>query len=445
MRVLLINSPYNKEEKIRKYRRVWPPVELLNISALLKERGIESNILDLNATPISMNKLQNVAKNYDKIFVSSEGIDRWQCPKLKVDEFVSIAKNLSERNEVYIMGPTVSAFPREFLVKTGARAAIIGEPELTVVEIVNKGLNEGIEGLYFIKNGKEYFKPRKTLLDLNKLPPLTYEKLPLKKYKYELMGENFFLFEASRGCPYACKFCAKNLMYNFGYRIKKAEKVVEDILDAYNRGVRNGYFIDLEFNVNIEESKKNVRRICKLLREERVDFKWACQTRVDSVNFDILKEMKRGGCDLIHFGIESGSERIMGMNGKLITKRQILQAIEACKKLGIRTVGFFMFGFFGEKLKDMLETIKFATSLDLTYASFNIATPYPGSEFYEMVKDELENFEYYDKEVKIEVIKKVISLAYKKFYLRPKLLKTLALTPKILDSINLFLSFSKEE
>jgi len=445
VKVLLINSPYGNKEKLRRYRRVWPPLELLNISALMEERGIESDIIDLNATPLNLKTLEKISESYDKIFVNSDAIDRWQCPKTDIKEFISISKTLSKNNEVYIMGPAVSAFPHKLLIETNSKAAIVGEPELSALEISTKGLRKEIEGIHFIKGKKIFYKPRKNLLDLNKIPPLPYEKLPIKKYRYELMGENFFLFEASRGCPYSCKFCAKRLMYGFGHRIKKWKNVVRDIEMAFEYGIRNGYFIDLEFNLNTRESKKNVKKICKALQQKKIDFNWACQTRVDCVDFEILKEMKKAGCNLIHFGIESGSERIMKINGKAINKQQVIDAVNACSKLGIRTVGFFMFGYLNEKLKDMIETINFATKLRLTYASFNIATPYPGSEFYEIVKNDIKNLEYYDKEVKIEIIKKVISLAYKKFYFRPKVLKTLFLTPNALDSINLFLSFSKEE
>jgi radical SAM superfamily enzyme YgiQ (UPF0313 family) len=445
MKVLLINSPYGKLEKIRKYKRVWPPLELVNISALLEKEGIESDIIDLNTNPLNFGTLRKISENYDKVFITSEGIDRWQCPKTDIKEFISISRMLSKGSEVYIMGPSVSSFPNKFLIETRARAAIIGEPELTVVEIATKNKIEDIDGIYTIRNGKILYKPRMTFLDLNNLPLLPYEKLTLKRYKYELMGDNFFLFESSRGCPYNCKFCAKNVMYGFGYRMKKADLVVRDIERAYELGIRNGYFIDLEFNVNTRENRKNVKKICKLLKEKRIDFKWACQTRVDSVDIEILKEMKKAGCDLIHFGIESGSERIMRLNGKGITRDQVIKAINSANKLGIRTVGFFMFGYIGEKLKDMIDTIDFASKLNLTYASFNIATPYPGSQFYEMVKDEIKNLEYYDKEVSIENIKRIISLAYRRFYFRPKSLKTLFLTPNILDSIELFLDFSREE
>ncbi len=443
MKVLLVNPSYEypvvKTKGIKRFGRIWPPLELLNIASLLLQKGIEVDILDANALKIENKKVVKIGKKYDKVFITSSPLDRWQCPFFDLRNFEEISKDLSEFTDVYLMGFYPSLNPKQFIERTKAKGVIVGEPELSVLEILEGKKN--VEGVY--SNGR--FIPRKNFLDLNSLPILPYEKLPLKMYKYELLDKNFFLFEASRGCPYNCFFCAKNVMYS-NYRIKNAENVIKDIDEAYKKHkIKNGYFIDLEFNTKLNE--KNVEKISLYLKERKYDFKWACQTRVDTVNYDILKKMKLGGCDLIHFGIESGSARIMKINGKGINKKQVEKAVKNCNKLGIRTVGFFMFGFYKEKLKDMIKTIEFAKKLKLTYASFHIATPYPNTKFYEIVKDYIneKNPFVYEYEVSLENIKKIISFAYKKFYLRPKSIKSLISSGDFLGKISLFLNFSQEE
>ena len=130
--------------------------------------------------------------------------------------------------------------------------------------------------------------------------------------------------------------------------------------------------------------------------------------------------MKKSGCEIIHYGVETGSPRIMNIVKKGITISQIKRGMKLTKKAGIKQVCFFMFGLPTETRKDMEMTIKLAKELNPTYASFHIATPYPGTEFYNMIKNEIDDelFPcYYGNE---NELKKTVNKAFLSFYLRPR-------------------------
>jgi radical SAM superfamily enzyme YgiQ (UPF0313 family) len=131
--------------------------------------------------------------------------------------------------------------------------------------------------------------------------------------------------------------------------------------------------------------------------------------------------MKRAGCRLIHYGIESGSERIMKMINKRISLEQIEKGMEITKDVGIPTACFFMFSFPTETLEEMEKTIQFAIKLNPTFASFHIAIPYPETVFYKMMKSKPKELfpDAYTDEYPEEELKDVINKAFRKFYFRP--------------------------
>ncbi|HUU39655.1 MAG TPA: radical SAM protein, partial [Desulfatiglandales bacterium] len=211
--------------------------------------------------------------------------------------------------------------------------------------------------------------------DLSKLPAPAFHLIDPSKYLYELLGSPFTLFETSRGCPYKCTFCLK-AMYGPGVRFKPIEQIMAEIDMAVTRfGFRYGYFIDLEFTSN----RDHAMAVCDELIDRRYPLKWCCQTRADALDAGLLRKMKKGGCSLIHFGVESGSPRILKEIKKGMSGKTIEEGVRLTRDFGIETACFFMLGFPGESTSEMEETLRFAKRLNPTYASFHEATPYPGT------------------------------------------------------------------
>ncbi len=299
---------------------------------------------------------------------------------------------------------------------TNAKTVIIGEPEFAILDICNGKKYDEINGISYKKEGKIIKNPKQKSLDINKLPLPSLNLLPMKKYYYEILGDNFTLFEGSRGCPFSCSFCFKS-MYDNSYRIKRSDKLISEVKYAIEKfNIKNGYFIDLEFCIN----RDLVEKLCNFLIRKNYDFNWTCQTRFDTIDYDLLIKMKKAGCKIIHFGVESGSQRILDKTKKQITINHIKKKMQLLKKLNIKTVCFFMFGIPTETDEEMKKTIDFAKKLNPTYASFHVAVSYEKTDLFKETEKNCKKVGVFlVKCMDDEKFKKLKRKAYISFYIRP--------------------------
>ncbi len=448
-RILLVNPKYEyKTARVWRYNRVWPPLDLAVAAAMLEKEGFKVEILDINAMQTPTEKAVMKARNFDKIFVTSASLDRWQCPHLDIDSFLITVEKIRKMNpkaRLYIFGSHPTMRPKEMLEITGADAAIIGEPELTIVELCknDNDLSEIGGVAYLEKNQLKTTKPRAPA-DLSKFPIPDFHLLPMDKYYYEVMGDRFTLLETTRGCPFLCTFCSEDQMYGIRYRTKPLELIEKEIDVCVNQfGIKNIYFIDLEFTL----SKQFVNGICDMIMRRGFDINWSCQTRTDTVDLKLLRKMRMAGCKLIHYGLESGSPRILESTNKKITLDSIRQGIRWAKQVGMETVCFSMMGLPMETKNDMQMTIDFAKEVDPDYISFNVASPYPGTKFYEAVKNKVTGIfpSSYEGVYSQNFTKHMTRRAFIEFYTRPAyIFKKIKQSPRLLfGQMKLFMKYVK--
>jgi anaerobic magnesium-protoporphyrin IX monomethyl ester cyclase len=426
MKILIVNPLQvhlvNKRGKI--YNRVWTPLSEANCAALLEQEGHEVVIIDANAERLGADEVASYASGFDKIFITSSTLDRWQCPVIDLGPFLSYVKGIREvTDEVYITGAHGTVRPEEMLNLTGAKAVIRGEPELTVLELCRNNDLSKVKGISYKSNGEVINNEPQDLLDLETLPMPSFHLLPMGKYFYEVLGGNFVLLEGSRGCASRCSFCLRN-MYGNKLRAKSPSKLISEIETVIHKlHVRNAYFMDLEFTVN----RGLVEEMCDYLIEKKYNFKWTCQTRFDLIDEALLDKMKKAGCDLIHFGVEAADDKTLKALGKGITVEKIKAGMKMMKRFNMRSACFFLIGAFGSTEEDVREIIRFAKTLNPTYALFHIAIPYPGTKFYTDVSESGKFFsdenlfpEAYTGKMPLEKIKKLTRNAYIQYYLRPR-------------------------
>ena len=422
MKILLLKPcwTYPVDPGDSTYNRNWPPLSLLNCAAVLRENGFEVQIIDASADRLGPDEVAERAQAYDMVFITSATLDRWQCPNLKLDPFLKTYFAVKKlKRPLYIMGTHGTVRSKEILAVTGADALITGEPEMTVLELCQKKPFNTIKGLVYSENGVFTRTPVREDLDLNSLPLPAYDLIDLDKYEYEVLGGRFALLEASRSCPFSCIFCVKS-MYGSQYRTKSTTQFIRELdwlIDKNHAG--NVYFIDLEFTVN----RSLVEAVCEHLIERGLPISWCCQTRADSVDLPLLKRMKSAGCKIVHYGVETGSERIRATLKKGVSRDQIISGLKTTREAGIQTVCFFMFGLPEENIADMKETIQFAKSLNPTYASFHVALPYPETEFFQIVQGDLKGELFpgaFTGVVSYDALEKITRQAFRTYYLRPR-------------------------
>jgi len=413
MKIVLVKPyfpyPYSRGEYT--YNRIWPPLCLANCASLLEKEGHSVKILDAHAQRIIPKKVANYIKDYDKIFITSSSLDKWQCPNIDISTFLETTRYIQELTcEFYIMGYHGTVAPEKILNLTKAKALIRGEPESTILEICRGIALSKIKGISFFEGDKIISNAPREPLELRTLPVPAFGLLNFKDYFYEILGNRFSLFEISRGCYFRCKFCNR-LMYGNNVRSKSTEQICEELtiaIEKYN--VKTGYFIDLDFLSN----KEIVTGLCDFLIKKNYRLKWTCQTRPDFLNRQILDLIRRAGCQLIHMGIETGSQVLLDRINKNISIEGIRKAVQLCRMHGIETLAFFIFGLSGETQCEREETLRFAKTLNTNFASFHRLIAYKSDSLdimHEFNKDEVDSF---------------IRKAFLQYYLRIPYLLTLS-------------------
>jgi radical SAM superfamily enzyme YgiQ (UPF0313 family) len=212
------------------------------------------------------------------------------------------------------------------------------------------------------------------------------------------------------------------------FRSRSAESMMKELRFLKEIGVNNFLFQSDTFTID----RDIVLELCKKMIEEELNMNWGCNSRVDTIDEELLRWMKKAGCWMIAYGFESGSQEILDKCKKQATIKQIEDAANLTKKIGIKMYGYFIIGLPGETKKTIEETIGLSKKLPLTFAIFHVASPYPGTEFhYEAGKNNwlnLASLEDIDQggvspvnypNLSSEEIMRGIKKAYLSFYLRP--------------------------
>jgi len=416
MNILLVNAPHTEDgEKVRRFSRPWPPLDLLNCAALLRRDGHDVHLLDYRAAAMVAKERDAAATAADRIVVNTTPLDRWQCPTLDTQATFRFIQSLPGE-KTWVAGAHGTMQPEWVLNESGAAGLLMGEPEAAIGRIAGADPSAGGPGLAVRRDGNVRAE-RAEPLDLAMLPIPAFDLLEIESYYYELLGRRLLILETARGCPFGCTFCSRE-MYGKPVRRKSGEQVLAEIDQAMaDTGFRHAYFIDLEFTFHREP----VIALCEEILARGWRFGWTCQTRFDQIDRELLVLMRKAGCKLIHFGVETGAQRHVEALKKGLTLEQIRVQHALVQGCGLETALFFLLGHPGETIAEQRATVDLACELNPDYASFNIVSPYPGTPFHETAGPFDEPFPPVDDHShEPEALEGMRREALRSFYLRPR-------------------------
>jgi anaerobic magnesium-protoporphyrin IX monomethyl ester cyclase len=400
------------------HNRYFAPLSLAITAAMLRQRGIGARIVDAHALRLSPGQVASLVEDCDMVFVTSSALDRWECPNVDIAPFVHCVQRLSRGSQqVHILGVHGTIRPTQVLAQTGARASILGEPELAVLDLALGVDPAEIPGLCVWRDGAPVLTGgERPLLDLDSHPLPAFDLLPMHRYSYVLMGSRSVILEGSRGCPHKCTTCLQ-AMYGPVYRRKSGKTLIREVRHAVERhGARNIVFIDMEFCLN----RPAVEELCDFLARSRYDIRWCCNTRADAVDPPLLHKMKAAGCTLVNYGVESGDQQMVDRINKRLDLAVVERAIRITRETGIDSLAFFMLGLPGETWEQMRTTTRFAEKLAPDYVSYHIFTPYPCTAAFDQVGAPSEPlFPASSGEHSEAELRRFIRDALLRFYLRP--------------------------
>lgn len=435
MKVLLINPAWKVENKSNLWRKVascYPSLGLAYIASVLEQDNHEVLFLDMNAENYSPSDVSLLLKTKKYSGLDYVGIT---ATTPLINCAYSLAKIFKKRfPEITVVfgGVHPTVLPEEVLGNPDVDIVVREEGELTMKELVGGTELSKILGISYKVEGKiSHNLPRQYIENLDDLPPPAYHLMPIDKYRpaigsyKRLPAMSIF---ATRGCPGRCTFCHR--AFKGKIRSRSARKIVDEIKILRNQyGIREINFYDDTFTA----LKNNVEEFCRILLAENIDITWSCFTRVNYADKKLFKLMKRAGCHQVMMGVESGVQEMLDGMNKMVTLKQIRNAVNICKQVGIETRAAYIFGSIGETKEMMEETLRFAIELDTDYAQFNILTAYPGTEVWKLAEQKgwlaVKNYDYSVSDftlnlptVSHEELSEMYRKAHQKYYLRPKII-----------------------
>jgi len=371
MKVCLVGPKWNK------LVNSYPSLGLGYIAAIFEQEGHEVKVVDMGLRPEG-----TVEQEMQDVYTFGPDLVAFTSMSTSHHSIEQAARLVKENIGCWTLigGPHATTLPEDTLKDPNIDFLIYGEgeePARQFIRALSSGSREweGIRGLgYKTVDGEIRINPpfpARHLFDL--------ERYPL----FAPTGERMITVLSSRGCPYNCSFCFKGIVGRT-YRQRSPDNVIAELTQCMERyGVRNFYFIDDLFTIDV----RRLEAFCDRMIEVGLDVRWQCLARVDRVTLPLLKKMYKAGCREIHYGIESGNPHVLKATAKHINLDQVRQAVAWTDEVGIRAKGYFILGLPGDNEQTVEDTISFAESLYLDEAMFSIATPFPGTRLWdELVK-----------------------------------------------------------
>ncbi len=416
---------------------IYPNLSLGGLAAWLRQHGFPVHFIDLHAENILVEQAADAIRQIDPHIVALT------CKTLgwpAVLEIAQLVRRVAPGALVVVGGPHMTIYPRESLSWDCIDITAVGDGEETLLEICLRleGGDEpwDVPGTAARRpDGEVVLNPARPIArDLDRYPFTAFDLMPMERYHCLTVLKPMATMVTSRGCPWKCGYCSQ--VYSEKLRFRSVDSVAEEMAWLEKTwGVREIVMFDETFTMG----KKRMLQLAEELGRRDLKVRFNIRARVDTVDRDVLRALKGVGLRSIHMGVEAGTDRMLRIMKKGITRQQCLTAFRAAREAGIETRGYFMLGYPDATRHDLQETIDFACALGLDWASFSVATILPATDLYRISRErgyvdgdpwldytlsgggsipqlETETFS-------AEQLRRWRTKAYMKFYLRPDLLR----------------------
>lgn len=356
------------------------PYGLFSLGAEALRAGHQVKVINLSAYPWS--RVEAVIRALE---ADVYGMSCWTANRRGVALTARLIREAHPRAHVLVGGPHATPLATEMLTHHPEIDTVaLGESELTLLELLSR-LADGrpVQGLagaaYRVEGRVEKGPPREAVPDLDALAS-------------PHGGFDTHIVMTSRGCPWACTFCGAETTWGRGFRGQSVPYVLDALEVAVRRlPVKMVQIKDDTFTTN----RKRVVDICRGIRARGLSFLWSCDTRVDVLGDDLLREMRLAGCERLSLGVESGSPKILANIDKKITVDKIIDSTKLAKKYGIQVRYYMMLGNRGETAETFRETLAFLERARPHQYLFSCLSIYPGTRDF----DDAEAAGWLDREV----------------------------------------------
>jgi radical SAM superfamily enzyme YgiQ (UPF0313 family) len=363
-----------------------PPYTLAVIASMLRDAGCAVRLVDLTAERRSAEDL--IVQLDRESFAPTLILFPSTTPTLDADVAQMAALKARYGAPMFCFGPHASTTPAASMRRAPAvDGMFVGEPEeaaLSLARLESIDTLASIPSLTF-RRGPQIVPhtAHGSYPGFLELPYPAWDLVPLASYSLPLVNRPYVIVETSRGCPYACDFCVAPLHQGHKFRERSAKALVDEIERGYREfGIDFFYLWGDTVTLNV----KSFSAFCEELIARNLPIRWFGNARADNLTDPaFVHRLRKAGCWMLAMGIETESEDIRKDMVKRLERQKIQTAIDNMRDAGIRSFAFFIFGYPGENLATINQTIDYAIALNPDFANFYPAVPYPGTELYNKV------------------------------------------------------------
>jgi anaerobic magnesium-protoporphyrin IX monomethyl ester cyclase len=406
-RILLIAPPAFTLKHLRDINPL-PPMGLGYLASVAERLGIQVKILDclvhgwdheehvndqIMLVGLPNEEIEKRIRDFNPDLV---GINCQFSRQYRIyHQMFSLIKKINPDITTVAGGPHATVCPEEVLGDEHCDYLISGEAEDSFRELL-EALRNGsevaqIDGLGWKTDGKPMLNPkRKIIEDLDSVPFPAYHLMELDRYfglessHGQRHKNRFSAIITSRGCPAKCTFCSAKQVWGAAYRMRSIESVLEEMrLLKEQYGIEEIMFED----DNVTANPRRAKLLFSRMIEERFNFVWDTPNGAGAWSMDeeMLDLMKASGCINLNFPVESGSQHVLkNIIKKPLNLDKVKKLAMHCRKIGLHHSMFLVIGMPGEKLSDMWQSYKFAADCGCFNPHISVATPYPGTELYDI-------------------------------------------------------------
>jgi anaerobic magnesium-protoporphyrin IX monomethyl ester cyclase len=442
-KTLLVNPPlvngvaFTRQGRCQEREEVLgttkPPYTLALLASLLREAGCDVRLADLTAQRRTAADL--IVQLDREGFVPTLILFPSTTPTLDTDVAAMAALKARYHAPIFCFGPHASTTPHASMKRAPAvDGMFVGEPEDAALQLARL---ESVAELGTIPSltwrSGETIVPHSAqgqYTGFLEMPYPAWDLVRMASYSLPLVNRPYTIVETSRGCPYSCDFCVAPIHQGHKFRERSAKAIVDEIERGYRDfGIDFFYLWGDTVTLNV----KSFTAFCDELIARNLPIQWFGNARADNLTDPaFVHRLRKAGCWMLAMGIETESEDIRKNMVKRLERQKIQAAIDNMRAAGIRSFAFFIFGYPGESLATINQTIDYAIEINPDFANFYPAVPYPGTELYNkvvreglLVEEDWSRMEYSyyllrGNGLNEQVVMDAINRAKRRFFMRPK-------------------------
>lgn len=413
MKILLAIPPYTHTKGEHQF--IVFPLGIAYIAAVLEKAGHKVSVidslvedpkpkLDTEGNYLVGLRWEELMDRIKKINPDILGVSCGFTSQFKnTEKLCKLVREFNKDIKIFGGGAHISALTEKIINDGVIDYAIFGEGEETVVELMDsiegKKRFSDVKGIAFKTKEKKVKinEKRQFIKDLDSLPFPARHLFSMEKYfkygkgkahNFNTKYARYATVVASRGCPYTCSFCSVHTVWERSWRPRSAENVLDEIELLVNKyKVKEIQFED----DNLTLIKKRAMALFQGIIDRKLNISWTTPNGilVNSLDEELISIMKKSGCYRVNLGIESGDQRVVDtIVKKPLSLEHCRKMVKTFNKYKIPVTGFFVLGMPGETISDMRNTIEFAKQNEFDDVLFSIASPYPGTELWDIAKRE---------------------------------------------------------